>query len=86
MTTLKICTIHDSKVGAYMRPMTFTALGQAERTFRDIVNDLEHEIGKHPEDYTLFMVGEFNDQTGNIEAIEPLSIGNGINYKEPEIT
>lgn len=66
----KICTIYDSKAEAYLPPMFFQSLAQAERSFGDICNDNSHPIGVHPEDYTLWCVGEWIEQTGTIVVFE----------------
>ena len=59
---LNIYTIFDSATGAYMRPFFMQSDGQATRSFSDIA----HEIGKHPEDYTLHRIGIFDDAKGSI--------------------
>lgn len=61
---LNAYTIFDSATGAYSRPFFSTADGDATRNFSDIANDPEHPIGKHPEHYSLYRVGTFDDQTG----------------------
>lgn len=56
-----IYSIYDSAAGAYMRPFYFQSDAQAIRTFTDIAGDAEHEVGKHPEDYSLVRLGTFDD-------------------------
>ncbi len=34
------------------------------RSFEDITGDADHPIGKHPEDYSLFRIGGFDDTNG----------------------
>lgn len=63
---LNAYTIYDVASGAYMRPFFSQADGMAVRGFKDIANDPEHEVGKHPEDYTLFRIGDFNERTGTL--------------------
>jgi len=67
---LNAYTIYDVASGVYMRPFFSQADGQAVRGFKDIACDAEHEIGKHPEDYTLYRIGAFNDTTGKMEGEE----------------
>ena len=43
----------------------------AVRTFADMANDSNHNIGKHPEDYTLYHIGEWDDNTCIIEPLAP---------------
>lgn len=64
---LNVYTIYDVATGAYMRPFFQQADGQALRSFSDIALDADHEIGKHPADYTLYRIGSFNDTTGKLE-------------------
>ncbi len=72
---LNIYSIYDSATSAYHRPLFMQADQQAIRLFTDIATDAEHEIGKHPEDYTLFRIGIFDDQNAKItyEAPECIS-------------
>lgn len=74
---LNAYTIYDVASGVYMRPFFSQADGQALRGFNDLATDAEHEIGKHPEDYTLYRIGDFNDSTGEIrgENLEKLTTG-----------
>uniref|UniRef100_UPI00404809B6 phage ORF5 protein n=1 Tax=Shewanella sp. TaxID=50422 RepID=UPI00404809B6 len=64
---LNAYTIYDVASGVYMRPFFSQADGQAVRGFKDIATDADHEVGKHPEDYTLYRIGTFNDTTGKME-------------------
>ena len=68
---LNAYTIYDVASGVYLRPFFSQADGQAIRGFKDIATDADHEIGKHPEDYTLFRIGSFNDNTGKMEGENP---------------
>jgi transcriptional regulator NrdR family protein len=38
----------------------------------------EHEVAKHPEDFTLFKVGTWNDGTAEIESFAPEKLINGV--------
>ena len=74
---LNAYTIYDVASGIYMRPFFSQADGQAVRGFKDMATDATHEVGKHPEDYTLYRIGTFNDITGKMEGeeLEKLSTG-----------
>jgi len=74
---LNAYTIYDVASGVYMRPFFSQADGQAVRGFKDIACDADHEVGKHPEDYTLYRIGSFNDTTGKMagEELEKLATG-----------
>lgn len=70
--------IYDTAAGMYLRPFTAIADGQAQRGFSDIIMDKDHEFGKHPEDYTLFKVGIFDDNNGEITPFVPEKIITGL--------
>lgn len=57
----KIVAVYDTKAEAYMRPVFVQSFGAAERSFGDAVNDTSTEYSKHPEDYIMFSLGEYND-------------------------
>ena len=61
---LNVYTIFDVASGAYMRPFFGASDGQAIRSFTDISQDADHEIGKHPEDYSLYRIGTYDDNKG----------------------
>ncbi|AXL14824.1 nonstructural protein [Microviridae sp.] len=63
---VKIFAIHDSKINAHMAPFTMLNEHQAIRAFSDMVNSRDHVIGQNPGDYTLFELGEFDDNSGEI--------------------
>ncbi len=77
----KMFVIYDSKANAYLQPWFLTTQPMAQRAFSDCVNDEDHNFGRHPEDYTLFTIGEFDDANAKIEWKSPTSMGNGIQYK-----
>lgn len=82
MTVFKICAIRDSKAEAWMVPMFFQANGQAVRSFGDAVRKSDSDFGRHPEDYNLYLVGEYDDMTGEILPCEPVHLIAGANVKE----
>lgn len=74
---LNVYSVYDVAAGAYARPFFSQSDGEALRSFCDIAVDAEHPIGKHPEDYSLFRVGQWDDNKGKLvgEAPECLSTG-----------
>jgi len=75
---LNIYSIYDSASGLYSRPFFTQSDPEAIRSFSDIATDAEHPIGKHPQDYTLFRVGIFDDATGKFTNEENTSLCNAL--------
>jgi len=79
---LQIFTVYDIKARAYLPPFFVPSIEVAKRTFLDASLDKEHQFGKHPEDYNLMHLGEFNDENGTFNILESkVSLGLGIEHK-----
>lgn len=75
---LKIFSVFDSATGAYLQPFFAASQGSAIRSFMDACNDTAHEFSKHASDYTLFILGEFDDSDGSIRSENPLRLMNAL--------
>ncbi len=60
-------SIYDTASGLYSRPIFCQSDGEAKRLFVDLVSDADHAVGKHPEDYSLFRTGRFDDNNGKFD-------------------
>lgn len=78
--TLKIFSIRDSKGEMYMQPFFQKTAGEAERSFRSLANDEKTMVCKHPEDFDLYYLGEYDDLTGKITGLStPSHIAKAVN-------
>ncbi len=66
-----IYSIFDTKAKAYYPPFFLPNTDLAVRIFSDQVNDTNHTFNKHPEDYTLFQIGTFDDENAFIDPRAP---------------
>lgn len=66
----RMFSVHDVKCNTFLSPFIAPTNGSAIRSFSDIVNQPESVIHKHPEDYNLYFVGEFEQDSG---ALLPLT-------------
>lgn len=79
---LQIFTVYDSKAEAYLPPFYLSTKGQAIRAFTDTANDPNHTFYKHPEDYTLFLLGQFEDGNASFHLQKtPIAMGKAIEFK-----
>ncbi len=65
----KIFTIYDTQAKAYHIPFYMHQVGMAVRVFHDMANDPEHQFGKHPEDYSLYQIGVYDDEDGSTHSM-----------------
>lgn len=73
----KVFSVKDVKVGGYLKPFFVRSHGEAERAFMDTVNDPGTVLYKHPEDYQLYYLGEYDDEDGLFHTVSPQHIING---------
>lgn len=72
---LKVFTMFDSKVSSFMAPFYMQSNGAAIRALIDTMADSNNQFSKHPEDFTLFELGEFDDADGSFNLhLTPLSV------------
>lgn len=66
----KVCAVFDSAVQTFGQPFFVPAVGAATRSFSDEVNRkaADNALAAHPEDYTLYELGEFDDVTGEFHS------------------
>lgn len=85
---LVACSVRDAKSEVWMAPMFVRTKGEALRSFVDEVNSdpSKSAIAAHPEDYTLFYLGTFDQLTGLlVPAVQPESLGVGENFRREAV-
>lgn len=76
---LKVFAIYDAAVGAYMQPFYVQSKGQAIRMWLDTVSDEKTQFNKHPADFTLFELGEYDEESGTHTNLKtPESLGTAL--------
>lgn len=80
-----VMAVYDSKAGVHSVPYYSITLGIAIRAFREAANTLDHPVCKYPEDYSLFELGMWNDETAVFTPLrEPKNLGLAATYKKQE--
>ncbi len=58
--------IFDQCSGIYEKPFFSITDDMVKREFQDIAMSADHPIAKHPEHYSLWRLGNFNNENGKI--------------------
>lgn len=66
----RMYSIRDAKAEIFNPPFYKGTHGEAERDFRTLISDDKSMVAKYPEDYDLYFVGFYDDQTGKVEPLE----------------
>lgn len=72
-------SVRDSAVEQYGNPMFMLSRGQAHRSFADEVNRPaeDNQMYKHPTDFELYLIGEYDTDTGHYEPCMPDLVARG---------
>lgn len=75
---MKIYSIKDTKAG-YMNPIYMQNDEIAVRTFKKYANDAQpNVVNEFIEDKELWYLGEFDERTGIIKAVEPMFLAKAV--------
>lgn len=76
----RIVSIYDLKAQVYSKPIFVPNTGSAIRAWGDAINakDSPNEYTRHPEDYIMFDLGEYDDTTGAINSSLPVELARAL--------
>lgn len=80
-----IYAVRDVKVDAYLSPFFMRTHNEAIRSFGEACRNPETQFNTHPEDFTLYCVGEWSEENGCIDGTTPISLSSASEYVTPEI-
>ncbi len=63
---VQLYAIFDTCSGIYEKPFFSTADDLVRREFQDVATTPDHQINKHPEHYSLWRLGNFDNNTGKV--------------------
>jgi hypothetical protein len=82
----KIFSVYDHKGLVYGVPFFKNTNLAAIRDFGDAVQDQQTTLNRHPEDYQLFEIGEYDDNTAEIiNQIPPKLMASASEFKKNNI-
>lgn len=59
----EVFAVLDAIAGAFLPPMFMRSRGEAIRSFADACNSSDHQFARHANDYVLFSLGQWDDDT-----------------------
>lgn len=77
--------IYDNKLKAFGAPFFQANNAVALREFENAVKAHDSKFGQHPEDYSLFLIGEFDDHTGVVKPLDHTNLGMAAQFVQDTI-
>ena len=77
-----VYAIRDNKMGSFGVPVLIENDSVAVRQFGDIIsNGGDNVMSKHPSDFTLYRLGDFDSTSGKFENVEcPVALATGSDF------
>lgn len=76
--------VRDVKAEVFTKPAFYRSPGEAVRTVMDECRNPESLLCKHPEDFELFLVCEYDLETGAVTPVQLRSYGGGLELTRSE--
>jgi len=77
----KIFAVFDSKASAFLQPFFSPTTATGMRAFESACKDENQMFARHPEDFTLFELGDWDPAEGSFEAHESKrSLGTALEF------
>lgn len=77
----KMFAVKDAKVGEFLQPFRMRTTAEAVRAFMDLVADKDTQFHRHPEDFFLCELGEWDSESGLFEnKVPPVVLGSANDY------
>lgn len=78
----KMYSIFDSKAEVYLPPFYQKTHGESIRTVTESVTNSDSMLSKHPGDFTLYYLGDFDDETGLVAPLKThLNLGKLLEFQ-----
>jgi hypothetical protein len=75
-----VCSVFDAKAGLYSNPFYSVNVAVATRDFNHACTDPNSGLAQHPEDFSLYVVANFDDESGLfVPNVPPLFVANAVN-------
>lgn len=71
---LKVFAARDMKAEAFLQPYYSPNVGSAVRAFGDACNEANSPFNKHPNDYVLYEIATYDDNTAEFASLTPIKM------------
>lgn len=81
-----VCCVFDKKARSHLTPFFVTHQDVAVRAFKDAVSNIESAVGRNPEDFAMWNLGTFDDDTARFELHKsPVHVVEAMAFKKPVV-
>lgn len=81
---MQIFSIYDTVAKVFSQPLFMANAEVATRVLKDWANSADTYIGKSPTDFSLYHIGEFDDETALLVPIKPALVIRADSLTQPK--
>lgn len=74
-------SVHDAVSDSWSAPYKESTVQSGIRTFSQLVSQGENLVALHPQDYFLYVVADFDEQTGIVESRSHQRVASAVEFK-----
>lgn len=71
---VQMFALYDEKVAAFLTPFPAQSVGHAVRIMEERAQDPNFPLRRHPQDFTLYCIGSFDDASASLKSLEEPSL------------
>lgn len=75
-----VCLLRDEVATTFGTPITFDSIDFAVRSFGDLLSDSQTLPGKHPADFSLYKIADYDDVSGDLYPCDRVVISRGSDF------
>lgn len=75
-----LVAVMDKKAQVFNPPVAFENKEDAKRGFYDLCSNRDTLVGRHPEDFALYLVGSFDVCFGVLDVVPRVTLTDGTEY------
>lgn len=75
-----VCLLRDEVAHTFGSPVTFDSIDVAVRCFGDLLSDRDTLPGKHPADFSLYKIADYDDVAGDLFPCDRVVISRGSDF------
>lgn len=83
---MNVYCVKDVKSGLFANPFVQKTNGTAIRAFSTACEDPNTDLNKYPSDFSLYHIGTFNPETGDLTQPEKMQIANAAEFVETRLS
>lgn len=83
MSKMSVFSVFDKKAERFLQPFFMVSAGEAIRAFQDLCADQKTVMFRHPEDFKLVRLCEFDEKSGSFLGSELVTLSHASDFSIP---